>query len=490
MKSENNRIEYKRSVTDDLEKEVVAFLNYHEGGLIYIGIDKTGKTIGVPDADQLQLKIKDRLKNNIQPSVMGLFDIVLKEQDGVEIIKIIIASGPEKPYYIRKYGMSEKGCFIRVGSSAEPMPAKMIEKLYSKRTRHSISKIRSGKQRLTFEQLKIYYEAAGMNLNSHFASNLELLTEEDEFNYVAYLLSDANNISIQVAKYDNNTRVKLVEKNEYGYCSLVKAAKQILDKIQLENKTLAEITYFKRKEKKLWAPIALREAIINAFVHNDYTKEVLPKFEIFNDRIEITSAGGIPEDLSKREFFEGYSVPRNKEIMRVFKDLDLVEHLGSGVPRILESYDKDCFDFSDNFLRITFPMELPLNSTLLVQEPVTPYIKTSGFKDGFGTIAERIAASPEKNTAYLRGIYGVITGYLRGIYDIDAAEIKEASGEKALFIIELIAIAPELTRQNMADILGISLSTVEKTIRLLRQQGYIDRKGADKTGQWKILKQH
>jgi ATP-dependent DNA helicase RecG len=106
MKSETNRIEYKQQLTDDLEKEVIAFLNYPEGGLIYLGINKSGKAIGLPDADVQQLKIKDRLKHNIMPSCMGLFDIVMEERDGNEIIKIIVASGPEKPYYLRKYGMS------------------------------------------------------------------------------------------------------------------------------------------------------------------------------------------------------------------------------------------------------------------------------------------------------------------------------------------------------------------------------------------------
>ena len=57
---------------------------------------------------------------------------------------------------------------------------------------------------------------------------------------------------------------------------------------------------------RLWNPVALREAIINAIVHNDYTREVPPKFEMFSDRIEITSAGGLPEDLSKEEFFQGF----------------------------------------------------------------------------------------------------------------------------------------------------------------------------------------
>ena len=51
MKSETNRIEHKQQLTDDLEKETVAFLNYHGGDLLYIGIDKTGKVVGVADID-------------------------------------------------------------------------------------------------------------------------------------------------------------------------------------------------------------------------------------------------------------------------------------------------------------------------------------------------------------------------------------------------------------------------------------------------------
>jgi len=60
MNPETNRIEYKQQLTNDLEKEAIAFLNYHEGGIMYIGIDKTGKVIGVLDMDGDMLKIKDR----------------------------------------------------------------------------------------------------------------------------------------------------------------------------------------------------------------------------------------------------------------------------------------------------------------------------------------------------------------------------------------------------------------------------------------------
>lgn len=122
--SETNRIEYKQELTPelDIEKEVIAFLNYKEGGYIYIGIDKDGNVIGVDDVDGCMLKLKDRIKHNISPSAMGLFDIAEEQREGRSIIKITVASGIEKPYFKTKYGMTPRGAYLRVGTSAEPMP--------------------------------------------------------------------------------------------------------------------------------------------------------------------------------------------------------------------------------------------------------------------------------------------------------------------------------------------------------------------------------
>jgi ATP-dependent DNA helicase RecG len=355
--TESNRVEFKRELTDKLEKEVVAFLNYREGGAIYIGIDKDGNVIGVRNSDDVQLRIKDRLKTNIQPSCMGLFDIINENHQGKDVIKITVASGLEKPYYLKKYGMTEKGCFLRIGSASEPMPLKIIEELFAKRTRNSIGKIKSNRQDLTFSQLKIYYEESGYKLTDKFATNFELLTESGVYNYVAYLMADTNGTSIKVAKYAGTDRVDLIENNEYGYCSLIKVTKNVLDKLNLENKTATKITYKERDNSRPWNAVAIREAVINAIVHNNYTNEVPPKFEIFSDRLEITSAGGLTNGLDEEEFFKGYSIPMNKELMRIYKDLDMVEHLGSGIPRILKTYSKDCFKFTTNFLRMSFPID-------------------------------------------------------------------------------------------------------------------------------------
>lgn len=214
----------------------------------------------------------------------------------------------------------------------------------------------SNRQDLSFEQLRIYYDERGKRLNDNFKRTLELLTDDGKYNYVAYLLADENGNSIKVAKYSSLDRCNLIENNEYGYCSLIKATKSVLSKLDIENKVAATITPMERIETPLWNKVALREAVINAIVHNDYSFEVPPKFEIFPDRLEITSAGRLPESLTREEFFNGISIPRNKELMRIYRDVELVESLGSGIPRILQAYGEDCFKFTDNFIRITFPI--------------------------------------------------------------------------------------------------------------------------------------
>ena len=67
-------------------------------------------------------------------------------------------------------------------------------------------------------------------------------------------------------------------------------------------------------------------------------------------------ASRLPESLTREEFFNGISISRNKELMRIYRDVELVESLGSGIPRILRAYREDCFKFTDNFIRITLPI--------------------------------------------------------------------------------------------------------------------------------------
>lgn len=437
MLMENNRTEFKQDLNDKLEKEVVAFLNNREGGVLYIGVDDNGKGIGVSNLDDTQLKIADRIKNNILPSTLGLFDIVTESVDNVTVIKILISSGLEKPYYIKKNGMSPNGCFTRTGTSTQQMTTSMIDDLYSKRIHTTLRNIPSPRQDLSFAQLKIYYQERGTELNDKFANSLELLTPDGKYNYVAYLLADENGVSIKVAKYAGTDKVDLIENEEYGYCSLVKATYNVLDKLKIENATLAKITSSERIEKNLVDPIPMREAIINAIIHSDYSKEIPPVFEIFADKMVFTSYGGLLPGQSEEDFFSCSSMPRNRELMRVFKDLGLVEQLGSGMSRILKVYNKNIFKISEHFIKVEFPFSVPLN-----------LLSTNN-----------------------GDINGNINGNING--DINR-------------VLLLLEKQPSITAKQMAEVLQISPRKVSRIIKELKEKEIIVRIGSNKTGYWKI----
>ena len=265
--TEDKRTEFKIKLTDNIEKEVIAFLNT-DGGNIFIGVDDKGNIKGLTgNLDLLQRTIKDRIKDNIMPSALGLFDVILNEKNGKKYIQIIIAKGNERPYYLRGMGMTPDSCFVRIGSSVESMNQEDILNLFSKRTRNSLKNIKSPKQDLEFKTLKIYYQEKGFEINDNFLRKLEFYNDNNEFNYLAYLLADNNNISVQFAKYKGNDVSNLIENEDFGFCSLVKITDNILNKIMLENRTYTKIEYKTRKEIKLYDYNAVKELVTNALVH-------------------------------------------------------------------------------------------------------------------------------------------------------------------------------------------------------------------------------
>lgn len=434
---ETNRIENKEQLNEDFEQEVIAFLNYKDGGIIYVGVKKDGQVVGVEDIDLTQLQIKDRIKNNIQPSTLGLFDVIVETINDKDVIKVVISSGTEKPYYLRKKGRTPEGCYIRIGSSKERMTFDMIDEMYARRVKNSLKEIESPRQDLSFRQLKIYYEENGMKLNDNFAKNLNLLTNEGKYNYNAYLLADENTVSIKVVKYLGTDKMDLVKNQEYGYRCVITATQRILDRLDAENTTYAKIEYFGRKEQEMIDRSALKEAVINAIVHNDYSYGNSPIIELYSDRVEITSAGGLPQQLSKEDFFRGVTAPRNQELIRVFKDVDLIENIGSGILRILKAYDKDSFIFMDNFLRVSFKY------------------KENPFEYDQETTQEN--------------------------YQKQLSEIQDK-------IISLIKNNPKVTQKEMAEMLDISREKVKYHIAVLKENNIIKREGSTKKGNWKILK--
>ncbi len=441
---ENAYTEYKRELTDGLEKEVVAFLNTL-GGDILIGVEDNGEVVGIDAPDDISLKVADRLKNNISPSVIGLFQIdILGEQK--KYIKISVAGGLEKPYYIKKYGMSPKGCFLRIGTQSTPMEQAQIETLFSHRVNRTLSTIISPRQDLTFTQLRIFYEENGFDTSGdHFFRNLGMYTSDGRFNYFAMLLSDQNDVTMKVAQFRGTDKNEIITSKEFGYCCILKSVYNILAYLDNYNLPSVEITYPKRVEKFLVDKVALREAVINAIVHNDYISGGAPLFEIYDDRITVVSYGGLVGGLTQEEFFSGRSMPRNRELMRVFRDMEFVENFGSGIQRILRVYDRSIFQISDNFIITEFKYDpevlKKVRNAVVHGEPVNVPVN-----------------EPVKLTA------------------------------TAQKVLALISEQNNITLEILTERIGVSRETVKRAIKLLKQNGYIERVGSDKAGYWKILK--
>ena len=291
----------------------------------------------------------------------------------------------------------------------------MINGLFSSRTRTSLRNILSPRYgEHNFQQLKIYYQEHTLEVNDAFLQNLDFYTSEGKLNMVAYLLADTNSLSVRFAKYAGTDKCDLLETQEFGYCSLLKAMDKLWDKIDVENRTMARVTnQLRREEKRLVDYTALREAFVNAFVHNDYTTEQAPVVEMFSDRLTITSYGGLVSDLTQEEFFNGRSIPRNRELMRIFHDMEWVEQLGSGIHRILRKYPKDIYEISEHFVVVTFKFAESLTDTSNVSQNVSQSVSQRTLTERQSLIRQRII---ENNTISARSIAEELGVNIRTIY--------------------------------------------------------------------------
>lgn len=451
---EDEKTELKRILNDAFEKEVDAFLNTL-GGQILIGIEDNGTVCGVENADQVALSIADRIRNNILPSAMGLFTVEIRQEEMRSYLVVTVAGGLERPYYLKKYGMTPNGCYTRIGTQASPMTQSMIDGFFSRRILNTLHNVVSPNQELTFTQLKIYYQEKGYDAaGSYFLKNLDLFTEDGKYNYAAYLTADHNGTSIKVARFRGTEKLDIVERNEFGRCCLIKSALNVLERLNVANTTVVRVGgKAQRKEIRLIDPAALREAVLNAIIHNDYINGAYPVFEIYDDRIEIISSGGLPVGLSEKEFFAGRSLPRNKELMRIFSDMDLCEQLGSGMKKILRIYPQSVFSVSEHFIDVRFDYAEEAMEILREQNQADnqkPNVSDDRINDRINVIINGRITEIERN------------------------------------IMELISEQPNATTDMFCQKTGKTARTVSRALKSLQEKGYLKRIGSRKSGVWEI----
>lgn len=214
-------------------------------------------------------------------------------------------------------------------------------------------------QDLTFDKLFVYYAAKGVALNKrNFKKNLGLLTENGKYNLLAQLISDDSHIPIRFAIFNGTDKAStMYSVREFGNTCLLFSLDKVLEYGEVLNVPQADERGRKveRKEVPLFDEDAFREAIINAFVHNQWITGNAPMITVFSDRIEILSRGKMPPGQTMEGFYAGESVPVNHKLSDMFLQLHISERTGRGVPKITEVYGKETYEFRENSIVVSIP---------------------------------------------------------------------------------------------------------------------------------------
>ena len=435
---ESEKVELKEHVRDGLTKEIVAFLNA-DGGTIYVGVNDKGEVVGIENVDKQLLRIADMITQQIEPNPQDVVKPELFFDEGKTIISIKVQKGFHPIYCQKKYGYSTNGCSIRIGTSSRAMTEDQIAVRYAKKyavLKDVMVRLPSRYGDITFDILSMLLRNRGYHINPEsFEQNYQLRNEYGEYNMLAELLSDKNNIPLIVVKFKGKDKSSISERSDYGHCSIIAAYQQIANRLKAENISKTNTAVRPREDIYLYDIDAVNEVLINALVHNDWNiTEPLVCF--FEDRLEIISHGGLPGNETKEKFFKGISNPRNAALMRVFHDLDIAEHNGHGIPRILKSYESSVFDIHDDYINVV----IPFNKEVLEN-------------------------------------HGALNGTLNGTLN-----------EKELLVLNTILENGAYTYDEISEKTSISKRTITRIVASLVEKQYIERKGSKRDGRWVVIK--
>ena len=198
-----------------------------------------------------------------------------------------------------------------------------------------------------------------------FFSNYKLINRDGKFNINAYLLADNNTLSIKVVRFDGKDKTVMSKRTDYGSRCLLLSVMEVINYFESINTVRVDLSGAERKEEPLFDFSSFREAWINACVHNDWSMDLPPAVYMFDDRIEIISYGGLIFPLTEDEFYEGTSVPVNRNLLKIFLVTKFVEQTGHGVPTIVRKYGKEAFSIGGGTIKVTIPLAFEREEVVL-----------------------------------------------------------------------------------------------------------------------------
>ena len=365
MFKESIHLELKKEYVKDILKTVIAFANT-SGGKIYIGIDDDGKVLGVQKLDTDILKLSNSIRDSIKPDITLFTSILVEKIDGKDVIVVDVQKGVSSPYYLTDKGIRPSGVYVRQGASSVPATDSSILKMIRDTDGDNFEELRSLNQNLDFVFFKKEFEDANIKLEHSQMRTFNIIDEDGLYTNLGLLLSEQCPHTIKAAVFEGSTKEIFKDRFEFSG-SLLKQMKDVYSFLNRYNRTNSEITGLKRTDTKEYPEIAIREALLNSIVHKEYSYSSSTLISVFDDKIEIVTIGGLTKGLSEDDIMLGVSILRNRNLANIFYRLKLIEAYGTGIPKIIESYNeynvKPKIEISSNAFKITLPNTLKEKSS-------------------------------------------------------------------------------------------------------------------------------
>jgi ATP-dependent DNA helicase RecG len=364
MNYEAEKIEFKSQWSEACCKEVIAFAN-SDGGILYIGVDDTGREVGVVDVDETYNLITNVIRDSILPDITMFIKYTLQEN---HVICIEISEGANKPYYLHKKGLKPSGVYVRQGSSSVPASQEQIRQMIKNADGDVYENMRSLVQNLTFTQATETFAQKSIAFKKEQFPGLGICDLSGLFTNVGLLLSDQCEHTIKVAVFADEAKTIFKDTKEFRG-SVLKQLENTYSYLMLCNQNQAKINGLVREDRFDYPAEAIREALLNAIVHRDYAYSGSIIINIMRKQMEFVSIGGLVSGLTIADIGTGISQPRNRHLADIFHRLGFVEAYGTGVRKIHELYK----DFKEP-ARIevtpnTFKMILPNQNETMKKEP-------------------------------------------------------------------------------------------------------------------------
>ena len=428
-------------------KSVSAFAN-GLGGSLFFGIDNDGIVKGLDDVQHVCEAISSKIRDNMDP--LPEVEMIPRDVDGLHILQLKVNAGHYTPYYY--VGDGQRIAFVRVGDESMPATAEQMVRLVLKGSNK------------TFDSLHTDYKAEDYSFTILANSFKDRTKQEWDKKYLLSfgLITDTGNLTnagalfaddcplwqsrLYCTRWDGKEKGDAINDAEFTG-NVLMLLREAMNFVKSNTKKGWEKLPNGRKNKPEYAERAVLEAMVNHFIHRDYTvmgSEV--HLDIYDDRLAITSPGGMYNGMliQDLDIKDASSERRNPILANVMAQLDYMEKRGSELTRIC-------------------------NETKALE----------GYKDELKPVFK---STP---TQFQTIIFATSDTQNVGDSDGDVSETKPT--ERQQKILNLIKESPTITGKQMSETLSVSQRTIERDLSTLKKFGALKHEGKDNDGKWVII---